>query len=739
MYDGVRLRCRMKSYLHGRPSFFGQILLIAAPLAVLSGYALYSLRQDRAFVEQEARERARALAPELARKWGETMTRLLGDQPAHKRPQGLVVDGKIVYPVDYPPLPSTPDWPEQLTPAQMLSWRTAEEVFFKTEDPEASRNALAALKSAGLPEAAMANAEFRALVQESGRSGARNLARRFTDLARRYPATLTEAGTPLADLALIQALRHTSVGTLTDAQSEELWRRVHSYPSFLVPELLALVERIQPGESSAFRNNWLADEEARRLLRSFLQYQMIPVGSGALWFEADGQPVLAIWSPGISTVTHVTMIPSVLWEESASTTRNECLDRIPSYAGVLVEVGGRRWISGTQGAPEQDLQQSSIGILASAPGKIEMRSRMGLHTVAFRENMLRLAPRAFQEIQGWEKDASNVSMVPFPFLVSQPFTLSLTLQQPERLYAGYRRRLWLAVGLILSATAAAGVGLASAWKAFRRQQRLAEMTANFVSSVSHELRSPLASVRLMAESLEQGKIAEHEKQKGYFRLIVQECRRLSALVENVLDFSRIRQGSKQYEFEPVDLPALLRQTAALMAPLAGERQVGLILEELPPEAADLRPCWDGQAVQQALVNLIDNAIKHAPAGTEVRIRLAAESGRMDSMIRIAVEDAGPGIPAAEQERIFEPFYRLGPELRRETQGIGIGLSIVKHIAEAHGGGVIVDSARGRGSRFTLELARTPVNEGDRRQASGVRSREESHETAAGSADPDRRG
>ena len=204
----------MKSYIHGRPGFLRQTLLIAAPLVVLSGIALYSLRQDKASIEQEARDRARTLAPELARQWGQSMSQKLADQPAQKLPQGLVADGKIVYPVDYPPLPTPPDWPEQLTPEQMRLWRTAEESLLQRHDPLASGSALAALKSAGLPEAALANAEFSALVRESGKGGARNLAQRFTDLARRYPTASTEAGTPLADLALVQALRHTPAGSL---------------------------------------------------------------------------------------------------------------------------------------------------------------------------------------------------------------------------------------------------------------------------------------------------------------------------------------------------------------------------------------------------------------------------------------------------------------------------------------------------------------------------------------------
>jgi signal transduction histidine kinase len=219
----------------------------------------------------------------------------------------------------------------------------------------------------------------------------------------------------------------------------------------------------------------------------------------------------------------------------------------------------------------------------------------------------------------------------------------------------------------------------------------------------------------------------------------------------VLDFSRIEQGRKQYEFEPTDLAAMVRETVKVMEPHAAEREVRLVtqLSTFGPQ-----PSVDGRALQQALVNLIDNAIKHSPAGEVVTIglergdkspteknadqpahskdaavrpasgrdgfhsvpdlskedrdaveRVPTSNQQPSAATRIAlyVEDHGPGIPPEEQEKIFERFYRLGSELRRETQGVGIGLSIVKHIVEAHGGRVVVRSDSGKGSRFTIEL------------------------------------
>jgi signal transduction histidine kinase len=333
--------------------------------------------------------------------------------------------------------------------------------------------------------------------------------------------------------------------------------------------------------------------------------------------------------------------------------------------------------------------------------------------------------------------AAVASNAPQPNLLAsarQPeagLKLDVYLTSPDTLFKQQTTRSFWFGSLIATSAAVAMVGLLTAWRSFHAQQQLSEMKSNFVSSVSHELRAPIASVRLLAESLEKGKIHEPAKQVEYFRFIGQECRRLSGLIQNVLDFSRIDQGRKQYEFEPTDILALVKETVALMRTYADEREVTLRLDcEGLETAQPLELSVDGRAIQQALINLIDNAIKHSPREVEVVVGIdvrdtGAETGNQRSTqpdyppslgsygaaseekwaCKIWVQDRGPGIPLSEQTRIFERFYRVGSELRRETQGVGIGLSIVKHVIEAHGGKVIVKSVPGEGSTFTIELPR----------------------------------
>ena len=239
------------------------------------------------------------------------------------------------------------------------------------------------------------------------------------------------------------------------------------------------------------------------------------------------------------------------------------------------------------------------------------------------------------------------------------------------------------------------------WATLVRQHRLGIQKSNFVAGVSHELRAPLASVRLLADNLENDRVAEPERRTASLRLIGRECRRLAALVDNVLDLSRIERGTKRIEPEPTDIPALVRATVASATVGAGERGV-TIREAFAPDCVALVASVDPSAFQQALTNLLDNAVKHAPDGTEVIVgleRVASDPRRF----AVVVSDSGPGVPESDRRRVFEPFVRLGNELRREQPGIGIGLAIVRHVVEAHGGRVRVEAASPRGARFVLEL------------------------------------
>ncbi len=228
------------------------------------------------------------------------------------------------------------------------------------------------------------------------------------------------------------------------------------------------------------------------------------------------------------------------------------------------------------------------------------------------------------------------------------------------------------------------------------EMELSELKSTFVSNVSHELKTPLALIRLFSETLEMGRVSDPEKQTEFLRIIHKESDRLTHLINNVLDLSRIEQGKKTYQLEPVDLAAILRET--LSAYQFQLEQQGFTVEariagDLPPVRAD------GAAMTQAVLNLMDNAIKYS--GT--RRHLLVELRREGDEALIAVEDRGVGIPQREQANIFEKFYRVEKGLVHEVKGSGLGLALVKHIVDAHGGRITVDSRPGEGSRFAIFL------------------------------------
>jgi signal transduction histidine kinase len=239
-------------------------------------------------------------------------------------------------------------------------------------------------------------------------------------------------------------------------------------------------------------------------------------------------------------------------------------------------------------------------------------------------------------------------------------------------------------------------GVYMAYRNMSREMNLARLKSDFVANVSHELRTPLALIRLYAETLELGRLTAKEKYQEYFRIIREESERLSALINNILDFSRIEAGRKEYEFKETDLGELVRTT--LEAYRFQIEQNGFAFEE--KIAADIPHVnVDREAIARSLLNLVNNALKYSKDQKYIGVSLYRSNGS----VKLEVADHGIGIAPAEQEKIFEKFYRCGDPLVHNTKGSGLGLSLVRHIAQAHGGNVSVESTPQSGSKFTIAL------------------------------------
>jgi signal transduction histidine kinase len=227
-----------------------------------------------------------------------------------------------------------------------------------------------------------------------------------------------------------------------------------------------------------------------------------------------------------------------------------------------------------------------------------------------------------------------------------------------------------------------------------RQQELVRLRSEFVSGVSHELRTPLAQIRLLAELLRHGKISDEERRERSLRIIDQEARRLTFLVESILNFSTLDRGKVVPTM--TDVAAEIDEIVTGFEPLASNHGVRLETNLQRGLVANV----DRAAMRQMLLNLLDNAVRYGPDGQVVKVSTESDNGSW----RLIVEDQGKGIPAAERERIFEPYYRLDRDARGEKGGSGIGLAVVRGLVEKHGGRVTVGTpAAGPGARFALEL------------------------------------
>jgi signal transduction histidine kinase len=259
-----------------------------------------------------------------------------------------------------------------------------------------------------------------------------------------------------------------------------------------------------------------------------------------------------------------------------------------------------------------------------------------------------------------------------------------------------RRQVMLFTGALGILVAVIVAGIVATWRLIRRETEMARLKSDFVANVSHDLRTPLSVIRMFGETLEMGRVTDEARRQEYYRVITREGERLSRLIDNVLDFSRIEGGRQTYDMAPTPVEPLVRSTLEAFAyPLA---QQGFKVEVAV--AADLPDVvMDADAVGQALANLVDNAIKYSADDRAIAI----DVGTAGERLVIAVSDRGIGIAREEHARIFEKFYRVGRSDTQERRGSGVGLALVRHVAEAHGGDVTVESAPGQGSCFRLRL------------------------------------
>ena len=244
-------------------------------------------------------------------------------------------------------------------------------------------------------------------------------------------------------------------------------------------------------------------------------------------------------------------------------------------------------------------------------------------------------------------------------------------------------------------------GMALIIRATDREARLAQAKSNFVSNVTHELKTPLSLLSLFSEILELGRVNSEEKKTEYYRIIRHESLRLNKMIDNILDFSKIEAGRKTYVFAHTDMTVVIEQVLSsyrYQIVNSGFEIQTNIQPSLPPVLIDR------DAMAQALSNLLDNAIKYSCKVKQLSITTETRG----AVLSIEIADHGIGIPRAEHAKIFEKFYRVGDGLVHDVKGSGLGLSLVKHIIEAHHGTISVESDVGKGSRFTILLPLAPA-------------------------------
>ncbi|MEX2111258.1 MAG: ATP-binding protein, partial [Gemmatimonadaceae bacterium] len=281
-----------------------------------------------------------------------------------------------------------------------------------------------------------------------------------------------------------------------------------------------------------------------------------------------------------------------------------------------------------------------------------------------------------------------------------PWTLGVAITDPRALSRDFAARRRVLLFSLVVAILLVLVGTYSVTRAVNRELAVARLQSDFVAAVSHEFRTPLTSMRQVAELLDAGRVSSDERRTQYHAVLRREGDRLHRLVENLLDFGRMEAGAREFRFEPVD-------AAALVTEVVEEFRNGVATSgyEVVLSAADAGPVHaDREALTRALWNLLDNAVKYSPEHKTIDVSVARDNGR----VVMSVSDHGLGIPPEEHGAIFQEFVRGQAARVSGVRGTGIGLAMVRHIVQAHGGEIRFTSIVGAGSTFSIRLAPAPA-------------------------------
>jgi len=342
-------------------------------------------------------------------------------------------------------------------------------------------------------------------------------------------------------------------------------------------------------------------------------------------------------------------------------------------------------------------QPDRMTALVAGPRFVAERVMVKILPLALRQGVkVILADAEGHAIGGPAQVAGSQQLLRSPAETRLPWTLLVTSLDPVADVAEIagRRRILLSAFAVMIAVVLAGSYFLT--RAVTRELEAARLKSDFVAAVSHEFRTPLASMCQIAELFADGRVPQEEQRRQYYGLLVSESRRLKRLGENLLDLARMEGGAKEYRLEALDAGALVENTVSEFQDEVAPRGYRI---ELSVKSPGMILRADGEALRRALWNLLDNAVKYSPDCRAVWVEVARE----ESQCRILVRDRGLGISAAEQKHVFEKFARSASSKVAGIEGTGIGLSMVDRIVRAHRGSIRVESEPGRGSTFTVLL------------------------------------